>query len=168
MKKGLFLVALLGLLALVGCGKKDEKTSGTTTVAPTTTENTPTVDTRPYYNFIIYEKDSDNTNLSDNKVVASYLVRYSTATNVADSLIKKGNKYYFVEDGTDYLILEDSAWGLTYVKGYFENYSECANNKEIEVDWSMTTGNGVSLMTGIGTTPLEGLNQYGFVIDGWR
>ena len=161
MKKGLFLVALLGLLALVGCETKNNKTSGTTTAVPTTTE-----DTRSYYYFVIYEKDS-NDDLSDNKIVASYEIRYSTGTYVSDSLIKDGNKYYFVEGGTDYLVLEDSQYGLSYKKGYFKNYSECANNTEIDVSWSKTLGNGESLMTGISTTPLDGLNQYGFVINGW-
>ena len=155
----LFIVTLVfSLVLLTACGKKK-----TTTQAPIAE------DTRTYYNFIIYEKDDDNTKLSDNKVVASYLVRYSTATNVADSLIKgEDNKYYFVEGGTDYLVLKDSQYGLSYDKGYFKNYSGCANNTEIDVSWSMTLGNGESLMTGIGGTPLEGLNQYGFVIDGWR
>jgi len=164
----LFMVTLVfSLVLLTGCGKDKPTTKAPTTSGVTTEAK---VDDRAYFNFIIYEKDSDNTKLSDNKVVASYFVRYSEGTkNVSDALIKgEKNKYYFVEGGTDYLVLESSQYGLTYTKGYFENYSGCADNTEIDVSWSMTLGNGESLMTGISSTPLEGLNQYGFVIDGWR
>ena len=166
MKKFLLFVLTLifGVTLLTGCGKTTAKP---TTKSSSTDEKV--ADTRPTYCFIIYEKDSDNNNLNDNKVVASYLIHYSTGDKVSDTLIKgSGNKYYFVEGGTDYLVLKNSQYGLSYDKGYFENYSGCANNTEIDVSWSMTLGNGESLMTGIGSTSVEDLAQYGFVIDGWR
>lgn len=159
----------MGVVALFGCGKKAEPTTApTTTAAPDTTEATPTEDTRSYYYFVIYESDSDNDNLSNNKIVASYEIRYSSATNVADSLIKgSGDKYYFEEGGTDYLVLEDSLYGLSYKKGYFKNYSACANETAIDVEWSRTLVNGVDASYGIGGVELTGLNQYGFIINGW-
>ncbi len=163
----------MGVVALFGCEKKKEDTTTTqtpTTEAPTTTETpAPVVDTRPYFYFVIYEKDSDNDNLANNKIVASYEIRYSTATNVATSLIKgAGNKYYFVEGGTDYITLKDSGYGLSYDKGYFKNYSGCANDTEIDVSWSYSAVNGTMASAGIEGTSLTDLNQYGFVIDGWR
>lgn len=156
----------MGVVALFGCGKKDATTA---TPAPTTTtDDTPQEDTRPYYYFVIYEKDSDNDDLSNNKIVASYEIRYSSATNVADSLIKgSDDKYYFVEGGTDYITLKTGTWGLYYSKGYFKNYSECANNTEIDILNSYTAVNGTSAPAGIGGTSLTDLNQYGFVINGW-
>ena len=150
MKKGIiFTLALVGCVAaLTGCGKK--KVDGS-------------------YDFIIYESDSDNTNLSDNKVVAKYHIEYTGAKTVSDTLTKKeGNKYYFTKKSNDYLILEDSAYGLTYTKGYFKNYAQCDNNTEIDVSWSMTTVNGSAAEAGISGVALEGLTEYGFVIDGWR
>jgi len=121
------------------------------------------------YEFVILAPDSDNTNLSDNPVVAKYTIKYTDATYVSDSLILKDGKYYFSKKSDDYLVLEDGSYGLSYQKGYFKNYSACANNTEIDVSWSMTTSNGYqALMTGIGSTPLEGLTSYEFVIDGWK
>lgn len=156
----------MGVVALFGCEKKAEPT----TVQPTTFEPTTTAEPTLSYDFVIYEKDSDNTDLSDNTVVATYHISYkaSESTTVTDTLIKgEGNKYYFVQGGTDYLILEDSAYGLSYTEGYFENYSECANNTQINVFNSLTTVNGEMASTGIGTTPLTGLTTYGFVINAW-
>ena len=150
MKKGIiFTLALVGCVAaLSGCGKK--KVDGS-------------------YDFIIYESDADNTNLSDNKVVAKYHIEYVGAKTVTDTLIKKeNNKYFFSKKANDYLVLESSAYGLSYSKGYFKDYKDCANNTEIDVSWSMTTVNGEVASTGIGATPLEGLTEYGFIIDGWK
>ena len=149
MKKILtFTLALVGCVAILsGCGKK--KVDGS-------------------YDFIIYESDSDNTNLSDNKVVAKYHIEYVGCKTVTDTLIKKeGNKYYFSKKSKDYLVLEDSAYGLSYTKGYFKDFADCANNTEIDVSWSLTTVNGEVASTGIGGTALEGLTEYGFVINGW-
>ena len=150
MKKiAVFTLALVGCVAVLsGCGKK--KVDGK-------------------YDFIIYESDSDNTNLSDNKVVAKYTIEYTGAKTVTDTLIKKdGDKYYFSKKSDDYLVLADSAYGLSYTNGYFKDYSECKDKKEIDVSWSLTTVNGEVASTGIGATPLEGLKEYGFVIDGWK
>ena len=147
-KVAVFTLALAGCVAILsGCGKK--------------------VDGK--YDFIIYESDSDNTNLSDNKVVAKYTIEYADCKMVTDTLIKKeDNKYYFSKKSDDYLVLADSAYGLSYTNGYFKNYSACANNTAIDVSWSLTTVNGEVASTGIGATPLEGLTEYGFVIDGWK
>jgi hypothetical protein len=120
------------------------------------------------YDFIIYESDDDNTNLADNKIVVKYHIEYSSCQTVSDTLIKKGSAYFFNEESSDYLILKNSAYGLTYSEGYFENYSECANGEQIDVSWSYTTVNGVAASYGIGETPLDGLNEYGFVINGWK
>ena len=149
MKKGLiFTLALVGCVGiLTSCGKK--KVDGS-------------------YDFIIYESDSDNTNLSDNKVVAKYHIEYVECKTVTDTLIKKeDNKYYFSKKSKDYLVLEDSAYGLSYTKGYFKDFADCENNTEIDVSWSLTTVNGEVASTGIGGTALDGLTEYGFVINGW-
>ena len=42
-----------------------------------------------------------------------------------------------------------------------------ANETAIEVDWSRTLVNGVDASYGIGGVELTGLNQYGFIINGW-
>ena len=160
MKKALiFTLALAGCATiLTGCGSKTTKA---------TTKKATTAKTYSY-DFVIYEKDSDNTDLSDNPIVATYHIT-TTATNVADSLIKgSNNKYYFEENGTDYLTLADSAYGLSYDKGYFKDFSECADNTEIDVSWSISTVNGEAASTGISSTTLEGLTTYGFVIQGWK
>ena len=119
------------------------------------------------FDFVIYESDSDNADLSDNIVVARYHIEYANCATVTDTFIKKDNKYYFSEDSNDYLILKDSGYGLTYTDGYFANYAECANGA-IDVSWSYTAVNGVMSSVGIGETPLEGLEEYGFVINGWK
>lgn len=120
------------------------------------------------YDFIIYQSDSDNSNLSDNIVIVKYHIEYANATTVTDTLIKRGNKYYFSNDAADYLVLEDSTYGLTYTRGYFANYSECNDNQEIDVSWSYIAVNGNSAPSGIGETSLEGLQEFGFVINGWK
>ena len=150
MKKFYFIVALL-LVSLVttltGCNEKPEVDGS--------------------FDFIIYESDSDNSNLSDNKVVAKYTIEYVDCQTVTDTLIEKDGKYYFSKDSNDYLILKDSGYGLSYTEGYFENYAECSNGA-IDVSWSYTAVNGKSSTHGIGETPLEGLEEYGFVINGWK
>ena len=119
------------------------------------------------FEFIIYESDSDNSSLADNIVVARYIIEYVDCKTVTDALILKDGKYYFSTDEKDYLILEDSGYGLTYTQGYFENFSECSNGA-IDVSWSYTAVNGSMASTGIGETPLEGLEEFGFVINGWK
>ena len=101
MKNKLFiLVALLtgGVTVLSGCNQK------------------PVVDGA--YNFIIYESDSDNSDLSDNLIVANYRIEYVGCKTVTDTLIKKGSAYFFNEKSPDYLILKNSAFGLSYSEGY--------------------------------------------------
>ena len=120
------------------------------------------------YDFVIYESDSDNSDLSDNKIVARYTIEYVDCKTVTDTLINKDGKYYFSLKSNDYLVLVDSGYGLTYTNGYFANFNECANGKEIDVSWSYTAVNGKSASQGIGETPLEGLTEYGFVINGWK
>ena len=150
MKKIYFIVALL-LVSLVttlaGC-KEKPKVDGS-------------------FDFIIYESDSDNSDLTDNKIVAKYTISYVGCQTVTDALIKKDGKYYFSEDSNDYLVLADSGYGLTYTQGYFANYSECTSGA-IDVSWSYTAVNGAASSAGIGETPLDGLNEYGFVINGWK
>ena len=147
MKKIFFLAAITFMVVLTGCIQK------------------PVVDGS--FEFVIYESDSDNSNLSDNKVVARYTIEYVNCQTVTDTLIEKDGKYYFSEDSNDYLVLQDSGYGLTYTTGYFANYAECVDGA-IDVSWSYTAVNGVSSSTGIGQTPLEGLEEYGFVINGWK
>lgn len=147
MKKIFLIVAMIFMVTLASCDQK------------------PVVDGS--FEFIIYESDSDNSNLSDNKVVAKYTIEYVDCQTVSDTLIEKDGKYYFSKDSNDYLILKDSGYGLTYTEGYFENYAECSNGA-IDVSWSYTAVNGVSATVGIGETPLEGLEEYGFVINGWK
>ena len=120
------------------------------------------------FEFVIYESDSNNNDLTDNKVVARYTISYVGCKTVTDALIKKNGKYYFSENSNDYLVLVDSMYGLSYTEGYFENYSLCSDGNSIDVSWSMTTVNGVSVTTGIGETPLDGLNEYGIIINGWK
>ena len=147
MKKLFLVVAMIFMVTLAGCDQK------------------PVVDGS--FEFIIYESDSDNSNLSDNKVVAKYTIEYVDCQTVTDTLIEKDGKYYFSKDSNDYLILKDSGYGLSYTEGYFENYAECSNGA-IDVSWSYTAVNGKSSTHGIGETPLEGLEEYGFVINGWK
>ena len=147
MKKLFLIVVMIFMVTLAGCNQK------------------PVVDGS--FEFIIYESDSDNSNLSDNKVIAKYTIEYEDCQTVTDTLIEKDGKYYFSKDSNDYLILKDSGYGLTYTEGYFENYAECSNGA-IDVSWSYTAVNGVSATVGIGETPLEGLEEYGFVINGWK
>lgn len=120
------------------------------------------------YDFIIYETDSDNLDLSDNIVIAKYKIEYTNCKTVTDTLIKKDGKYYFSLNSKDYLVLSDSGYGLTYTHGYFENYDECKNETLIDVSWSYTAVNGKSSTQGIGETQLDGLIEYGFVINGWK
>lgn len=120
------------------------------------------------YDFVIYESDSDNSDLSDNKVVARYTIEYMDCKTVTDTLINKDGKYYFSSESNDYLVLVDSGYGLTYTNGYFANFNECANGKEIDVSWSYTLVNGVMASRGISKTPVKGLIEYGFVINGWK
>ena len=149
MKKLCFIVALLllSLVTMTGCNPKTEVDGS--------------------FDFVIYESDSDNLNLSDNKVVARYTIEYVGCKTVTDALIEKDGKYYFSLDSEDYLVLEDSGYGLTYTMGYFANYSECSSGA-IDVSWSYTAVNGSMSSFGIGETPLEGLTEYGFVINGWK
>ena len=119
------------------------------------------------YDFVIYESDSDNSDLSDNKVVVKYTIEYVACKTVTDTLIEKDGKYYFNKKSNDYLVLTDSGYGLTYTEGFFENYFECSNGA-IDVSWSYTAVNGKSSTVGIGETPLSGLVEYGFVINGWK
>jgi len=118
------------------------------------------------YHFVIYQSDSDNTNLSDNPVVSDYLIEYTSATTVVTSLINEGNKYYFTSDKVDYIILENATFGMMYTKGYFHNFAECSAG-EIDVSMSMTAINGEMATVGISDTPLSGLETYGFVINGF-
>ena len=120
------------------------------------------------FEFIIYESDSDNSDLSDNKVVATYTIRYVGCKTVTDALIQKGDKYYFSDDSNDYLVLVDSGYGLSYTEGYFANYLECSSGNAIDVSCSYTAVNGKSATKGIGETPLDGLVEFGFVINGWK
>ena len=149
-KKFLVLATLLagGVTILSGCSQK------------------PVVDGA--YDFIIYESDSDNSNLSDNPVVANYHIEYTGCKTVTDTLIKKGSVYFFDDESPDYLILKDSQYGLSYSEGYFHNYSECASGEQIDVSWSYTAVNGSMAPNGIGETALDGLTEYGFVINGWK
>ena len=57
---------------------------------------------------------------------------------------------------------------MSYSEGYFENYSGCSQGEQIDVSWSYTAVNGKAAPTGIGETSLDGLNEYGFVINGWK
>ena len=141
------LLLLVMVTTLTGCNEKPE-VSGS-------------------FDFVIYESDADNSDLSDNVVVARYHIEYVNCKTVTDALIKKEDKYYFVENSNDYLVLVDSAYGLSYTQGYFANYSECSDGNAIDVSWSYTAVNGTSATTGIGETPLDGLVEFGFVINGW-
>ena len=120
------------------------------------------------YDFIIYESDEDNTDLSDNPVVVKYHIEYLNCKTVTDTLIKKGSAYFFNEESPNYLIMKQSAYGLSYSEGYFQEYSECAAGDQIDVSWSYTAVNGKSAPKGIGETPLDDLKEYGFVINGWK
>lgn len=119
------------------------------------------------YDFIIYEKDSDNSDLSDNNVVASYHIEYTECVTVTDSLIRRGSAYFFTEESLDYLIMKKSVYGLSYSEGYFASYSGCSEGDQIDVSWSYTAVNGVMATCGIGEQSLDGLTSYGFVINGW-
>ena len=158
MKKTFLIVVLLliCLTTLAGCSDLLSKLTG---------NNKPEVDGS--FVFVIYESDSDNADLSDNKVVARYTIEYNDCQTVTDTLIEKDGKYYFSEDSDDYLILKDSGYGLSYTEGYFANYSECSNGA-IDVSWSYTAVNGAMASFGIGETPLDGLVEFGFVINGWK
>lgn len=151
----------MGVVALVGCGKKTEPT---TTAAPTTTATPTTTVEVKSYNFVIYESDSDNYNLSDNKVVTTYTINYTTKTYVPETLIKNEGKYYFAENGTDYFTIKSGMID----KVYFKDYSECAGNKEIDASWSYCAVNGQMAPKGIEETTLDGLVTYGLVINGWK
>ena len=84
----------------------------------------PKVEVDGSFDFVIYESDSNNNDLTDNKVVARYTISYVGCKTVTDALIKKNGKYYFSENSNDYLVLVDSMYGLSYTEGYFKNYSE--------------------------------------------
>ena len=175
MKGKILLTAVFAAFLLSGCKSKtttkEATTAKPTSVVPTTQKVTTTEEKTLSYNFVIYEKDSDNDDLSNNTVVATYTISYkaSESKTVTDTLIKgEGDKYYFVEGGTDYLVLKDSGYGLSYDKGYFKDYSECASETEIDVSWSYSAVNGSMAEKGIGETKLDGLVTYGFVIQGWK
>ena len=74
-------------------------------IATTLTGCSPKVEVDGSFDFIIYESDADNTNLSDNPIVARYHIEYVDCKTVTDALLKKEDKYYFSEDSNDYLIL---------------------------------------------------------------
>ena len=142
-------VCVLLISCLVACGKDQEpKYDGS-------------------YEFVIYESDSNNADLTDNPVVSRYTVNYTNATYVLDTLVKKGSVYFITEDSNDYLIMKSSPYGLSYSEGYFQNYSGCSEG-QIDVSWSYTAVNGQESYTGISSTKLEGLNEYAFVINGWK
>lgn len=148
-KKLVTLLFLLGIIVcLIGCNQK-QKIDGA-------------------YDFIIYESDNDNSDLSDNPIVARYHIEYVSCKTVTDTLIKKGSAYFFNNESPDYLILKSSAYGLSYSEGYFKDFSGCSAGEQIDVSWSYTTVNGQAASFGISETPLENLNEYGFVINGWK
>jgi len=118
------------------------------------------------YDFVIYESDFDNSNLTDNKVISSFTITYSQCSTVVDTLIKDGNRYYFDVSKADYIVMEPSTYGLMYKKGYFSDYSECKNG-EIDVSMSGTYINGKMAMVGISDVSLLGLVTYGFVVNAW-
>ena len=66
------------------------------------------------------------------------------------------------------MILKNSAYGLSYSEGYFHDYSGCSDGEQIDVSWSYTAVNGQAASYGIGETSLDGLLEYGFVINGWK
>jgi hypothetical protein len=163
--KKIFLIVALLLVSfattLSGCNIKTE-TEMTDGTFKTETELNGSFD------FVIYESDSDNNNLSDNKVVARYTINYHDCETVTEALYKKGDKYYFSLSSNDYLVLEKGAYGLTYTEGYFENYAECSGGKAIDVSWSYTAVNCQMSSKGISETSLAGLTEFGFVINGWK
>lgn len=147
-KKIVFTYLFLSMFALTGCNK-NQKVDGS-------------------YDFIIYESDLDNSNLFDNIVLVKFHIEYTGCKTVTDTLIKKGSIYFFSETSPDYLVLKNSTYGLSYSEGYFEEYLGCSKGEQIDISWSYTTVNGVAAAYGIGETPLEGLKEYGFVINGWK
>ena len=179
MKKALKLtLAVLGCAAiLAGCKEKTttkettvvttaKPTTATTTTEKKTTAQTTTEQQTLSYNFVIYEKDSDNEDLTNNTVVATYTMSFTDGTKtVTDTLIKDGDKYYFVQGGTDYITITSSGM---IEKGYFKDYSECASNTEIDISWSYCAVNGAMASKGINETTLTGLTAYGLVINGWK
>lgn len=166
-----FAACAVSALAVFGCSQKSAtgSTQKTSVVSSQKSSVASSQNTEPdgAYDFIIYESDSNNDDLSDNPVVARYHIEYVNATTIPDTLIKNGSTYYFSKDSEDYLILTDSGYGLSYSEGYFKNYSGCSNGK-IDVSWSKTYVNGTTASLGIGATTLEGLKEYGFVINGWK
>ena len=74
------------------------------------------------YEFVIYEKDANNEDLSDNKVIAAYHIEYANCKTVPETLIRKGSIYFFSESSPDYLVMKDSQYGLSYSEGYFQGY----------------------------------------------
>lgn len=143
-----FVMMVVVAIALTGCSQKKECDGA--------------------YDFIIYETDDNNSDLSDNVVVATYHIEYTGCKAVTDTLIKKGSIYFFDEEAPDYLVLKNSTYGLTYSEGYFQNFSECSNGDQIDISWSYIAVNGDMANTGIGETPLDGLTEFGFVINGWK
>lgn len=121
------------------------------------------------YDFVIYESDRDNSDLSDNTVVARYHISYDeNCKSVSDTLIKKDTAYYFDEKSEDFIIMENGPFGLTYTEGYFAGYADCKDGRTTDISWSYTAVNGAMATAGISETSLDGLNEYGFVINGWK
>ena len=83
-KTYLFVVLLLISLTttLTGCSDLLSKITGN--------NDKPEVDGS--FEFVIYESDSDNSDLSDNKVVARYTIEYNDCKTVTDTLIQKDGK----------------------------------------------------------------------------
>ncbi len=144
----LFLNSILAIISLCSC-HFNEKNSG-------------------QYDFVIYEKDEDNFDLSNNKIVKVFHIKYTNCSTVIDTLIEKDGKYYFSSESNDYLILEKGVYGFSYKYGYFENYFACEDENIIDVSWSYTSFNGNQCQYGIGETPVANLKEYGFVINGWK
>lgn len=132
------LALFLCVIALVSC-KKDNPATGS-------------------YEFVIYAPDDDCTVISDNRVVVKYTITYTDETYVLDSLILKDGKYYFEENGTDYIQVS----GGFITGAHFEAYTE-----SFDATYTMTYANGEQAQTGIDQVALEGLTSFGFVIDGW-
>lgn len=119
------------------------------------------------FDFVIYESDSNNYDLSDNPCVSKFHIVYDNCESVTDALIKTGNRYYFDSSKVDYLVLEDGPFGLTYKSGYFSNYKPCSSG-EIDVSWSMIFVDKELASSGIGNISLGNIQEVGFVIDGWK
>lgn len=119
------------------------------------------------YDFVIYEPDINNLDLSDNKEIKRFTISYDEdAKYVSDTLIKKNtNVYKFQNNTIDYLILEEDTYGLYYKYAFFSSYELCEHG-QIDITDALLMVDGVKSDYYIGNLEVSGVKEVSLVLNG--